>query len=343
MEGIQTLRKGVLYDKVETQGTFYIDNQTHRGKWIFGKEGTLTSVERGTTDVAAAVEAELSMIPTQSFTVCPLHTHPLSAGESDGIISTIISTEEWQNIKEGKHSISFPPSGSLMYGDISISNIIAWREALNKFREKGITAQVRQGVVDAAGISYYRLINDQELQQEFPDYFVELERRKAISRKWEEVVGPLLFNLIDNLDNAMLDELHRHTKYSGRYDTLTFGDANDRRTWKRLNLYRVLREGEDGREEIARVLFAGNQKAQKLQEDYVTQVVDKAARDRNVLDEVRLEWTKTSMTVSPEQLPFTEEYAKLRGAYARNGSKIRFVPHQNVVNEPPCAGTDYKP
>src|SRR5438309_1577016 len=34
MEGIQTLRNGILSDKVETQGTFYIDNQTCRGKWI---------------------------------------------------------------------------------------------------------------------------------------------------------------------------------------------------------------------------------------------------------------------------------------------------------------------
>jgi hypothetical protein len=28
MEGIQTLREGILSDKVETQGTFYIDNPT---------------------------------------------------------------------------------------------------------------------------------------------------------------------------------------------------------------------------------------------------------------------------------------------------------------------------
>ena len=91
------------------------------------------------------------------------------------------------------------------------------------------------------------------------------------------------------------------------------------------------------------MLFAGNPTAQKLQEDLMTLVVDKAAQDQVVLHETRLDWIKTSMSISPEQLPSTKEYPKLREAYARNAAYIRFVPHQNIPNEPPCAGTDYKP
>jgi hypothetical protein len=80
-EGIETLRSGALSDKVETQGTFYIDNQSHRGKWIFGKEGKQTQVEHDTKDIEKAVETEVSKAPTQSVTVCSLHTHTLSNGE----------------------------------------------------------------------------------------------------------------------------------------------------------------------------------------------------------------------------------------------------------------------
>ncbi len=340
MEGIQTLRKGVLYDQVETQGTFYIDNQTHRGKWIFGKGGTPMRVEVKTTDVADAVEAEFSAAPTQSITVCGLHNHPLSDGESADIISTIISAEERQNIRKGKHSVSFPPSGT----DIGLQNILEWEAALKKRREKGVTADARQGVVDAAGITYHRPIKEQDLQQEFPDYFAELEQRKATFRKWKEAIEPLMANLVANLDAATLDQLHRHTKYSGIYDRGKYATFSEdgKRTLKRLDLKNALREG-DGGEEIARVLFAGNPKAQKLQEDYITLIIDKAARERDAFVEARLDWIKTSMTVSPEQLTSTKEYTKLREAYARNAAYIRFVPHQKIPDEPPCAGTDYKP
>jgi hypothetical protein len=200
MEGIETLRKGILSDKIETQGTFYIDNQTHRGKWIFGKEGELNRVEFTVKDIEKAVEAKLSAEPTQSITICGLHTHPLSAGESTDIISTIISTEEWRNVREGKHSVSLPPSGT----DIDLSNMYEWEAAINKFREKGVAAEVRQGVVDAAGITYYRPIKEQDVKQGFPEYFAELEQRKAISREWEEAVAPA----VDNLDTAIVNKLH---------------------------------------------------------------------------------------------------------------------------------------
>ena len=161
-----------------------------------------------------------------------------------------------------------------------------------------------------------------------------------ILQEWEKTIDSLL----TNLDDATLDQLHRHTKESGKYDRgeyVTLGDASFRRALKRQDLKFALREG-DGIE-VARVLFLSHPKAQKLQENLMTLVVDKAARDRVFLDEVKHEWIKTSMTVSPEQLLSTKEYKKLREAYARNAAYIRFVPHQKVPDEPPCTGTDYKP
>src|SRR5215217_5433042 len=56
-----------------------------------------------------------------------------------------------------------------------------------------------------------------------------------------------------------------------------------------------------------------------------------------------LAFTKTSLTVAPEQLPSTIEDTQLCEACARNGLKIRFVPYEQVPNEPSCTGTDYKP
>jgi hypothetical protein len=112
--------------------------------------------------------------------------------------------------------------------------------------------------------------------------------------------------------------------------------------FKRRDIKERLIEGRS-MDDIAPVLFADNPKGQKLKHDFETQVVDKAARDRDILVETRLDWIKTSMTVSPEQLPATKEYAKLLEAYARKTAYIRFVPRQKVPDEPPCAGTDYKP
>jgi hypothetical protein len=335
MEGIQTLQNGVLSDKVETLGTFYIDNQTHRGKWVLGKEGERTQVKYAIKDIKKAIESELSATPTQSFTICELHTHPLSAGESEGFISE----EDSRNVREDKHSVSLPPSGDAMGGDIGLPNIRRLETAFDKFRAKGVTVKAREVVVDAAGITYHRPITDQDLKQEFPKYFAELEQRKAIVREWEEVTSTLL----DNLNDTILDQLHRHTKYSSKYDTEEYAiDAWFRRRLKHMDLKAVLSDGK-GSEEIMQILFAGNPNAQKLHNDFTTLVIDKAARDRDFLDEVRLDWIKTSMTVSPEQLPSTKEYTKLREAYARSATYIRFVPHQNIPNEPPCAGTDYKP
>jgi hypothetical protein len=337
MEGIETLHKGVLSDKVETQGTFYINNQTHREKWIFGKEGDHRQVEYATKDIEKAVDVELSETPTHSVTICSLHTHLLSIGESQGRISE----EQSRNVREGKHSVSFPPSGFDFGGDIGLPNIESWGAAFEEFRGKGGTVEVRQGVVDAAGITYHRPINEQDLKQEFPEYFAELEQRKTIVREWEKATSALLRTLNDET----LDVFHRQTKDSGKYDTELFAtsDAYAKRVWKRLDLEKVLRGGEDGWKDIARVLFAGNPKAQKLQEELITLVVDKAVRDQVVLDETRLDWIKTSMTVAPEQLPSTKEYTELREAYARNATYIRFVPHKKVSDEPSCAGTDYKP
>jgi hypothetical protein len=160
-------------------------------------------------------------------------------------------------------------------------------------------------------------------------------------REWEKAISPFLRTLNDQT----LDVFHRQTKDSGKYNTELFAtfDAYAKRVFKQNDLEKVLGGGEDGWKEIAQVLFAGNPKAQKLQEDLMTLVVDKAARDQVVLDETRLDWIKTSMAVSPEQLPSMKEYTKLREAYARNAAYIRFIPHQNIPTEPPCAGTDYKP
>lgn len=331
MEGIQTLRNGVFSDKVETQGTFYIDNQTHRGKWIFGKEGIPTRVEIKTTDVADAVEAELSGVPTQSITICGLHTHPLSA-EAMGFFS-----EESRNIRNGKHSVSLPPSGT----DIDLSNMYEWEAAIKKFREKGVIAEARQGVVDAAGITYHRPIKEQDIKQEFPEHFAELEQRKAISREWEEAVTPA----VDNLDTATVNKLHKLIPMPyERYVRLYKGSYSEQEetAFKRRDIKERFMKGRS-MDDIAAVLFAENPKTQQLQENYMTLVVDKAARDYNLFVEARLDWIKTSMAVSPEQLTSTKEYTKLREAYARNAAYIRFVPHQKIPDETPCAGTDYKP
>jgi hypothetical protein len=336
MEGVETLRNGVFSDKVETQGTFYIENQTHRGKWIFGKEGELASVPYIGTDIEGPVERELSSHPTQDITVCGLHTHPLRAGEAMGWLSA----EESRNVREGKHSISIPPSGSgaEVNGDISLWLTGIIESTLKKLRQKEVRVEARQGVVDAAGITYYRPIKDEDLKQEYPGIIAEVEHKRAVLREWEEAIN----HAVDNLDAATVNKLHGVIPMdSERYQRLYTGSYSvlEEQEFERGDIKEALISG-SWIDAIAPVLFEGNPKGQKLQHAFKKEVLDKRRSDMGILYEARVAFGIISKTIAPEQLTSTPEYTKLREAYALNGSKIRFVPHTQVPNEPPCAGTD---
>jgi hypothetical protein len=339
-QGIEKLHNGVMFDNVETHATFYLDNQDNRGKWIFGKEGALQQVSHTTTDIKEAIDREILLEPTKSATVCEVHTHPLSAGE----VVHFISDEDIRNIREGKHSVSFPPSGFAVDGDISLWEQAKLTSKLEKFKNQGVTVEVRKGVVDAAGITYHRPIKDTDLKQEFPEYFAEVGRRREIYRSWEEVINPL----VQNLDLETIDRLHRLTSEGGEYDPSKSFDYSKHFSkeqiagFKRRDLLASLRGGK-GNLEIAGVLLHDNPKAQKHQEELMTHVINNADRDMLILNEARDEWIKISKSAPPEQLTSTKEYLELREAFARNAAYIRFVPHQNIPTEPPCAGTDYKP
>jgi hypothetical protein len=340
MEGIQTLRNGVLYDQVETQGIFYIDNQAHRGKWIFGKEGGTTGVPYVGTDIEGTVERELAANPAHDVTVCTLHTHPLSAGEAMGWLSA----EESRNVREGKRNISIPPSGSAaeMDGDISLWHTGTIESVFKKLRQKGITVEAREGVVDAAGITYHRPINDQDMRkikEEFPEIFPEVEHKRAVFREWEETISPL----VENLDIAALDKLHSRTRNALKYLIQgSYSEEEKRQDVKEALLTDMIIGGIES-EDVTRLLLADNPKGQKLQYAFKTEILDKRYSDMDILAKARSAFSKASMTVNPEQLTSTEEYTKLREVFALNDVKIRFVPHNQVPYEPPCAGTDDKP
>jgi hypothetical protein len=269
------------------------------------------------------------------LTVGELHTHPLSAGEAVGFISA----EEADNVRTGKHSAAMPPSGFSMGGDISLWDYSKLQTSLHEFAKKGISVEILKGVVDAAGITYFRPTSEEDIKREFPAYFAELEQRRAIISDWQETVTPL----ISGLDEATLNELHQFTREKGKYDHSAYR-AMDKKIvteFMQGDLESALHGGQ-GEEQIAQKLFNDNPKAQKLQDDLKTRVITAKENDETILDEARLEWIKTSLYVPPEQLSSTKAYAKLREAYARNMAYIRFVPHSQVPNEPPCAGTDFK-
>ena len=220
--------------------------------------------------------------------------------------------------------------------------------ARNRFEglgKKGTTIEGRSGVVDAAGVTYHRLIKDQDIEHEFPDYFQEKLQRSAIFNEWDETISLLL----ENLDTMTVDRLYRLTKDGDKYDAgkpfdyTTKFSPEEIEQYKRKGLKHTLILGSEGNEDIAQTLIAGNPKAEKLHTTFVTNVRGAAERNQEILNQTRSNWIKTSMSISPEQLPASKAYAELREAFARNGAYIRFVPHQKIPDEPPCAGTDYKP
>jgi hypothetical protein len=189
IEGIRILGKGAKLDNGETHYTYYLDKQNHREKWIFGKKGELRKVQYLLSDIEGAVNREIESAPTQSIKNGIFHLHDLSSAVDNGDLTK----EEARNIKAGKGSISFPPS------DLDIDS---WKaknlETLAKrFAERGITVDYCTGVIDLAGIWYYRRANEQEL----PDYYEQRKRRREIRFAWEDTVSPAL----RRLDSATLD------------------------------------------------------------------------------------------------------------------------------------------
>lgn len=336
-EGIKILENGALSDAVETSATLYIDDKAKREKWIFGKEGEVDEVKYKTTDIVAGVERELTTHPSQSIALCKLHTHTLSGGE----YVSFINEEERRNIREGKHSASFPPSGYAMSDDISLFKYAKLHTALDNIRKKGVAVETRNGVVDPAGITYHRIAFDEDLKKEFPHYFAEVEQLRAVGNEWEKAIKLAL----ENLDAETLDRLHRLTEKAGMYDQGIYKDFPPERIagLKRTDLEMALITEGKGSEEISRALVAGKADLQRLYDDFVRLVLGSSDRDQKLLYQARRDWIRTSMSVSPQQLTSTKEYGNLREAFARNAAYIRFVPHSQVPNEPPCAGTDYKP
>jgi hypothetical protein len=257
IEGIQKLHNGVLSDAAETLGIFYIDNQTHREKWIAGKEGKREGVEITHSEVEKAVESELAVAPTQSITLCGLHTHPISIIQASEYSAAHLPKETLRDIHDEKQYISLPPS----MDDIDLASEHTWEKPVWNVRAKGITADIRLGVLDAAGISYHRPIQEQELEQQFPQYFAELQQRKAISDEWKETVNPVM----DKLDAAIVNKLHDliliHTKDMSKYIKGSYSEKEVIES-KRQDLKDVLIDG-SGIRELGRHFSRPTQKVKK--------------------------------------------------------------------------------
>lgn len=341
-EGIKVLENGTLNDEVETAATFYIDNQTKRKKWISSKEGEATVVVTKPIDLAKDIKNEIEFHPTQSITLCDLHTHPLRAGEFENIISK----EKRRSVQEAKHSVSFPPSGYAGGGDIGIG----LEEWAIKSENKGVSFEFRSGVVDPAGITYHRRIDPDELMQELPHFQAELEQRAVISKEWYDHIK----SVVRSLDETIINRLHGFIIADAEYNEFLEREFTPEKRatedFKRWTLERKRSRLEDalfyqerkGAHEITEAIIAHNLDLRKIHDKYVQLVINAYKRDMEILDQARLAWTKTSMRVPPEKMVQTEVYHKLRKAYARQMTHIRFVPHSEVPNEPPCAGPDYK-
>jgi len=316
---------------VKDRKSQYIDNQTNRGKWIFGQAGISKRVEFSARDVARAVKDELSVAPTKSSTICVLHNHPVEDFRS----ANFITKEQELLLRTKQHKLSIPPS----IRDTRQENVDAWKDILEDFREQGTSVDVRLGEVDPASLTYFRPIKDEDIRREFPNYLAEVNQRKKIEFEWGDTIDSLLIKL----NETELDELHRHSYYRGKYDRAEYAKFNKfgLNYLKRMDLFSELSDVENSK--VAEILLKHNPEALKLKQNYMDVVKGGSIRNRIILRDVLYDWLKTSMTTPTEKLPFSKEYSKLREAYARNGAYIRLVPHKNIPNEPPCAGTNYKP
>ena len=332
-QGITALQDQAIHGTNEVGATFFIREGAEHGEWPHQKIGGRTQVTVNLKNISGAILDSLPKDRDESIKlrICQFHTHPIAAGIKVGIITQ----QDANAIKSGVHTVALPPSGS----DISLFNAANINFSLKKkLEEANTTVQINKGVVDSAGITYHRIITEEDRTKHFPQYAAEVNDKRKFFDRWELAIR----NFLASLDDAALNKMHALTEEKNKYvqGTLYYKRLfNEIRRFKEGDIYiKLMTNTKDGDELMQ--LISAHPDVVELQAEMNNWTIKDAA-EREKFKTARAEWRKLSMTMEADKLRNTPTYKNLQEAYARAGAMIRFVPHTEVANEPPCAGVDY--
>lgn len=331
-EGMTTAWRQTMTGRGEIAFTYAYLPRLKTGEWAHGGASTdrRDRVITDTTEVARAVEATARRHQREGSVevrACSAHTHSLDAAIAGGILSQ----EEVDRVKSGAAlPPSLPPSG----GDISVwgAAVIGFN-VVEELQKKGISVTIVKSVVDPAGVTYHRILTDEDRRQHFPAFAAEVDEIRRIFPIWKSKIDPLLRSLDDNALQALHSLTDRSTRYGDKsMDDTEYGTRTIREA-KRQDVYIALIKGGNA-VMTARILEIDPSLETLLRE--WDSIAERKVVETGRFPEIREQWTRQSLTVTLDALLQTPLYDALREGYARQGALIRIVPRAQAEKEEPC-------
>jgi len=326
LQGVETLRESVMNADTEVGATFVI-GEDGKQYWYSSGRGEATSVNKSTADLERELAQFTEASGEEVDRFCEAHTHNLAAMAE----VNFISDEELAQFQTAGYGPSAPPS----LADI------------NLFSEAKISSAVGdtsyfKTVFDAQGVWYSRVPTDADYDA-FPNFRAEVDHKREVAGQVfgdhdNEFAGGIITEALEAMDEETLEELV--TKYGRERDHESiaftkkhFPDDVRKRLESVLRIQ--LMTNNDAENPLISEILSSDTDRNLYQAFLDADPVD----DYQFYKDTKRSWIEASKDGEIDESLIPQMYE----AFIRNGALVRFVPYDQVPNEPPCAGPDYKP
>ena len=313
-----------MYDEIEVGATF-VFGEDGKQFWYSSGQGHETSVNKSTTDLARELEQFTETNGEKVARFCEAHTHNLAAmGAVDWF-----TDEELAKFREDNYGPSVPPS----LQDVYVSSAAKIQHAV------GDTPYFR-AVFDAQGIWYSRVPYESDYDA-FPGYRAELDHKREVmgqvfDRK-NEFAGGIITEAFQGIEDDVLEQL-----------VVQYGTDSDQESIASLKEH-FPENVRDRLESVLRILLLRNDRSDyPLVSEILSSEADRSLYqtflEADAVDKYNFYFnTLNNWVQASKDGQFDESLLpQIYEAFIRNGAFVRFVPYDQVPNEPPCAGPDYK-
>ena len=326
LQGVETLRESVMNADTEVGATFVI-GEDGKQYWYSSGRGEATSVNKSTSDITRELAQFTEASGEEIDRFCEAHTHNLAAmAEVD-----FTNDEELAKFQAAGYGPSAPPS----LGDI------------NLFSEAKISSAVGdtsyfKTVFDAQGVWYSRVPTDADYDA-FPNFRAEVDHKREVMGEVfgdvrNEFEGGIVTEVLEALDMETLQELV--DKYGSDSDQRSVefsrehSPNNIRSTLESALRTLLIINNDPDYPLISEVL-----RSDAYRDLYQSFLNADSVDDYQFYKDTKMNWIEASKDGQYDESLIPQMYE----AFIRNGALVRFVPYDQVPNEPPCAGPDYRP
>ncbi|HWP61372.1 MAG TPA: hypothetical protein VN495_02105 [Candidatus Paceibacterota bacterium] len=285
--------------------------------WIGSNAGEKTEVVHDPATKRSQAEAIKN---GEIQTVCSFHTHPLHSAEA----AHMITAETAQRLSEVETTLSAPPS--FIDIDGNATDVMVWRGVPN----------VVSAVMDPAGLWYYRTSKNSDYAER-PELLAQLYKRDQLNTEWNDYLDSRLREMNPQQLDAIITEMGKEIATMDAMDRKELGFLLEERSRRFVIKILIGPLANTGNTVIPRLLLQTDQDRQ-LYSEWQHEANGPRHADFTELYDLIREYVHAT-----ESAPASDElYQRLQEAYLKNAGKVRFVPRDQIAQEPMCAGVDYK-